>query len=66
MLKGIPEILQPDMLKVLAETGHGDKIVISDGKFPSARRARRRHDTVHRTLRLLRESQEVIRHNRNK
>lgn len=36
MLKGIPEILSPDLLKVLAEMGHGDKIVISDGNFPSA------------------------------
>ena len=35
MLKGIPEILSPDLLKVLAEMGHGDKIVISDGNFPS-------------------------------
>ena len=36
MLKGIPEILSPDLLKVLAEMGHGDRIVISDGNFPSA------------------------------
>ena len=36
MLKGIPEILSPELLKVLAEMGHGDKIVISDGNFPSA------------------------------
>ena len=35
MLKGIPEILSPELLKVLAEMGHGDKIVISDGNFPS-------------------------------
>ncbi|MBR0169205.1 MAG: fucose isomerase, partial [Synergistaceae bacterium] len=36
MLKGIPDILSPDLLKVLAEMGHGDTIVISDGNFPSA------------------------------
>ena len=36
MLKGIPEILSPELLKVLAEMGHGDKIVISDDNFPSA------------------------------
>ncbi len=35
MLKGIPDILSPELLKVLAEMGHGDKIVISDGNFPS-------------------------------
>ena len=35
MLKGIPKILSPELLKVLAEMGHGDKIVIADGNFPS-------------------------------
>ncbi len=33
MLKGIPPILSPDLLKVLCEMGHGDKIVIADGNF---------------------------------
>ena len=36
MLKGIPEILSPELLKVLCEMGHGDRIVISDGNFPAA------------------------------
>ncbi|MBQ7577379.1 MAG: fucose isomerase [Synergistaceae bacterium] len=36
MLKGIPDILSGDLLKVLADMGHGDKIVISDGNFPSS------------------------------
>ncbi len=36
MLKGIPDVLSGDLLKVLADMGHGDKIVISDGNFPSA------------------------------
>lgn len=35
MLKGIPAILSPEMLKVLCEMGHGDRIVIADGNFPS-------------------------------
>ena len=35
MLKGIPEILSPELLKVLWEMGHGDRIVIADGNFPS-------------------------------
>lgn len=34
MLKGIPVILSPELLKVLCEMGHSDKIVIADGNFP--------------------------------
>ncbi len=36
MLKGIPKILPPELLKVLCEMGHGDRLVIGDGNFPSA------------------------------
>ena len=36
MLKGIPKILSPELLKVLCEMGHSDRIVIADGNFPSA------------------------------
>ncbi|WP_105614286.1 L-fucose mutarotase [Vallitalea okinawensis] len=36
MLKKIPSILSPELLKVLMEMGHGDEIVIADGNFPSA------------------------------
>lgn len=36
MLKNIPKILSPDMLKVLCEMGHGDTLVIADGNFPAA------------------------------
>lgn len=36
MLKGIPKILSPELLKVLCEMGHGDRIVIADGNFPAA------------------------------
>jgi len=35
MLKGIPSILTPELLKVLMEMGHSDEIVIADGNFPS-------------------------------
>lgn len=35
MLKGIPQNLSPELLKVLCEMGHGDRIVIADGNFPS-------------------------------
>ena len=36
MLKGIPSIIGPNLLKVLCEMGHGDTIVIADGNFPAA------------------------------
>ena len=35
MLKGIPSILSPELLKALCEMGHGDELVIADGNFPS-------------------------------
>jgi len=35
MLKNIPKILSPELLKVLCEMGHSDRIVIADGNFPS-------------------------------
>ena len=34
MLKNVPKILSPDLIKVLMEMGHGDEIVIADGNFP--------------------------------
>ena len=35
MLKNIPPILSPELLKVLCEMGHSDRIVIADGNFPA-------------------------------
>ena len=35
MLKGIPNILTPDLLKILMEMGHGDELVLADGNFPA-------------------------------
>ncbi len=35
MLKGIPKILSPSLLKVLCEMGHSDRICIADGNFPA-------------------------------
>ena len=35
MLKGISPAVSPDLLKALAEMGHGDEIVISDAHFPA-------------------------------
>lgn len=41
MLKGIPDIISPELLKILDEMGHGDEIVIGDGNFPAASNAKR-------------------------
>ncbi len=41
MLKKISPLLSPDLLKILAEMGHGDEIVLADGNFPSASIAHR-------------------------
>ena len=41
MLKGIPSILSPELLKILMEMGHGDEIVLADGNFPAAANAQR-------------------------
>lgn len=35
MLKNIPKILSPELVKILMEMGHGDEIVIADGNFPA-------------------------------
>jgi L-fucose mutarotase len=34
MLKGIHPCLSPDLLKTLAEMGHGDEIILADAHFP--------------------------------
>lgn len=36
MLKGIPPIISPELLAILNEMGHGDRICIGDGNFPGA------------------------------
>ena len=43
MLKGIPSILSPELLKILMEMGHGDTLVIGDGNFPAASIAKGSH-----------------------
>ena len=35
MLKGIPKVLSPELLMVLCEMGHSDRLVIADGNFPA-------------------------------
>lgn len=41
MLKNIPKIMSPELLKTLMEMGHGDEIVIADGNFPAETIGRR-------------------------
>ena len=41
MLKGIPDIISPDLLKILDEMGHGDDLVIGDSNYPAASNAKR-------------------------
>lgn len=41
MLKNIPSVLSPELLKTLMEMGHGDYLVIGDGNFPAAANAQR-------------------------
>ncbi len=41
MLKGIPGIISPELLKILHEMGHGDDLVIGDSNFPAASNAKR-------------------------
>ena len=36
MLKTISPLLSPQLLKVLAEMGHGDEIIFSDAHFPAS------------------------------
>jgi len=41
MLKKIPAIITPDLMKILMEMGHGNEIVFADGNFPAADYAQR-------------------------
>lgn len=41
MLKNIPAIITPELMKILMEMGHGDEIVFGDGNFPAAANAQR-------------------------
>ncbi|WP_145319121.1 RbsD/FucU family protein [Paenibacillus xylanexedens] len=41
MLKNIPTIIPPELLKIMSEMGHGDELVLADGNFPAASHAKR-------------------------
>jgi L-fucose mutarotase len=45
MLKKIPPVLSPELMKALLEMGHGDEICLADGNFPA-------HTMGRRTFRL--------------
>ncbi|AXR74678.1 L-fucose mutarotase [Auritidibacter sp. NML130574] len=61
MLKGIDPVISPELLKVLAEMGHGDTIVLADAHFPATSIGQRivRADG-HGTLRLVKAVLELI------
>ncbi|CAK4084437.1 unnamed protein product [Aphanomyces euteiches] len=35
-LKGVPSILTPELLEILASMGHGDELLIADANFPAS------------------------------
>ncbi|WP_127586265.1 RbsD/FucU family protein [Paenibacillus koleovorans] len=41
MLKKIPAILPPELVKIMMEMGHGDELVLGDAHFPAASNAAR-------------------------
>jgi L-fucose mutarotase len=34
MLKGIPSILTPELLRIMMEMGHSDELILADGNYP--------------------------------
>ena len=48
MLKGIPGLISPDLIKIMMEMGHGDELVLADSNFPAASNAKRliRYDGI--------------------
>lgn len=53
MLRGIPNIISPELLKILHEMGHGDEICLGDCNFPACSCAEAgagklvRYDSIH-------------------
>jgi L-fucose mutarotase len=41
MLKNVPEIISPHLIKILMEMGHGDEICLADGNFPAESNGKR-------------------------
>lgn len=41
MLKKIPKLLPPELVKIMMEMGHGDEMILADAHFPAASHAQR-------------------------
>ncbi|MFH5182143.1 RbsD/FucU family protein [Paenibacillus sp. TAB 01] len=41
MLRGIPAVFSPELIKILMEMGHGDELILADRNFPAASHAQR-------------------------
>lgn len=41
MLRGIPKIIAPELMKIMLEMGHGDELILADGNFPVVSSAQR-------------------------
>lgn len=41
MLKNIPDIISPELMKMLMEMGHGDELVLGDANFPAVEMGKR-------------------------
>lgn len=41
MLKNIPKIISPELMKVMMEMGHSDVLIIADANYPAAAHAKR-------------------------
>ena len=54
MLKQIPKILSPELVKYLMEMGHGDELVLADANFPA-------HRIGQRVIRMDEEAQRCFR-----
>ncbi len=35
MLRNVPQVLSPELLKTLSEMGHGDRILLTDANYPA-------------------------------
>jgi len=41
MLRNIPQVISPDLMKHMLEMGHGDRLILADANFPAAANAKR-------------------------
>lgn len=41
MLRNIPDIISPDLMKIMMEMGHGDEICLGDANFPDVSMGKR-------------------------